>query len=430
MPRQATPTRVVVRAYQVGFGDCFLLSVFYDDRPRMRPRRVLIDFGTTALPRHAGRVSLKDIAQHIHDTCGGRLDAVVATHRHQDHISGFRGGAGTIIAGMRPKVVLQPWTEDPEARVDATRPTRVTRRRQAHVRGLANMQQVAAAALGEIRARPQGMSRTVRDQLTFLGEDNIANKAAVQTLMSMGERNVYAHYGSRSGLERLLPGVTTHVLGPPTLEQSDAIRSQRSRDVDEFWHLQARAGRHAVGTTRLFPQAPRARQGALPFETRWLLPRMNAVRSEQVLEIVRVLDDEMNNTSLILLFEIGNKTLLFSGDAQIENWEYCLTTADDRDRKLDLLRNVDFYKVGHHGSLNATPKTLWRLFSKKGPADGSERMSSVMSTMSDKHGSRDRNTEVPRGTLKKALQENTEFFTTQTLRARNAFFEDTELLTR
>jgi hypothetical protein len=32
----------------------------------------------------------------------------------------------------------------------------------------------------------------------------------------------------------------------------------------------------------------------------------------------------MNDTSVILLFEIGTKRLLFRGDAQLETWSYAL----------------------------------------------------------------------------------------------------------
>ena len=45
------PTSVTLRAYQVGFGDCFLLSFHYAGR--RRTRHVLIDFGTTSLPKGA-----------------------------------------------------------------------------------------------------------------------------------------------------------------------------------------------------------------------------------------------------------------------------------------------------------------------------------------------------------------------------------------
>lgn len=72
------------------------------------------------------------------------------------------------------------------------------------------------------------------------------------------------------------------------------------------------------------------------------------------------MDDQLNNTSLILLFSVegdgGTKRMLFGGDAQIENWEYALKLADVEANRV-LLRDVDLYKVGHHGSRNATPRT-------------------------------------------------------------------------
>ena len=52
---------------------------------------------------------------------------------------------------------------------------------------------------------------------------------------------------------------------------------------------------------------------------------------------MRTLDDQMNNTSLILLFEVFGKKLLFPGDAQIENWSYALQDAPDAAKTRALL---------------------------------------------------------------------------------------------
>ena len=418
----SSPTSVTLRSYQVGFGDCFLLSFRYAGR--RRTRHVLIDFGTTALPKWQGRKSMLDIARNIATVCEGRLDAIVATHRHQDHISGFAGETGEIIAGLHPQVVIQPWTEDPKAAVDATRPTPRARHRLA----LAGMHEVAACALEEISRNGHGFTKTVRDQLTFLGEDNLSNAEAVKNLMDMECQHVYAHYGSRSGLEKILPGVTTHVLGPPTLEQSEQIRRQRDEDADEFWHLQALSRQPSTRQLpRLFAQANTISADILPVQTRWFTQRLDTIRGDELLEIVRTLDQAMNNTSLILLFEIGAKKLLFAGDAQIENWLYALKTAPDSAQTRELLADVALYKVGHHGSLNATPKTLWNLFQHKSEDSALPgRLTTVMSTMTGKHGSSVRGTEVPRSKLVSALTSQSKHHSTQQLKG-GTFYEDITL---
>ena len=74
------------------------------------------------------------------------------------------------------------------------------------------------------------------------------------------------------------------------------------------------------------------------------------------------LDGTLNNQSLVVLFTCNGKKLLFVGDAQWGNWAYWLygkavTGADPgiSARAKEILGSIDFYKVGHHGSTNATP---------------------------------------------------------------------------
>jgi hypothetical protein len=76
------------------------------------------------------------------------------------------------------------------------------------------------------------------------------------------------------------------------------------------------------------------------------------------------LDTGVNNTSLALAFELPDgRTLIFPGDAQIGNWLSWDDVAfkDETGKPLDttakeLLNRAVFYKVGHHGSHNATRK--------------------------------------------------------------------------
>jgi hypothetical protein len=79
------------------------------------------------------------------------------------------------------------------------------------------------------------------------------------------------------------------------------------------------------------------------------------------------LDSDTNNTSLVLAFELGKagegRVLLFPGDAQVGNWlswhEGLAWKIDEGGRTrtvtaADLLSRTVLYKVGHHGSHNAT----------------------------------------------------------------------------
>ena len=371
------PFKLTLRVYNVGFGDCFLLTFHYP----ARERHVLIDFGSTGNGGESG--ALLRIAKDISRRCSGKLDGVVATHRHRDHVNGFATrkdgkGPGDIIAACRPELVVQPWTEHPDARISGT----------------------CFSLFEESRG--------------FIGENNLPNLSAVKNLQKMGRRNRYVCFGADSGLESLLPGVTAQVLGPPTLEQSQSIRKKRSEDRGEFWLTRALLT-HTAGS-RLFPRAA-TRTGRAP-DTRWFLRRLQNVRSNRLLEIVRELDTVLNNTSVILLFEAGDKKLLFPGDAQIENWSYALS----HPRVRQMLAGVDLYKVGHHGSRNATPKSLWRLFTRRNATPRPGRLQTVLSTMADKFGEVDRGTEVPRESLVETLKSQSDFFSTQDIQGK--LYED------
>ena len=66
-----------------------------------------------------------------------------------------------------------------------------------------------------------------------------------------------------------------------------------------------------------------------------------------LVESLFTIDQAANNTSLVVEVEWRGRRLLFVGDAEQKSWAFMAKNKD--------LQAVDFLKVGHHGSINATP---------------------------------------------------------------------------
>jgi hypothetical protein len=458
------PIELRIRMYQVGFGDCFVLTFRYaaplaDGRD---VRHVLIDFGST---RPAGQTKdLVPIANAIHDQTQGEIDVVVVTHRHKDHLSGFGTKEGPLL-GMKPgfpRLVVRSWTEHPTLDRGAKGPAAVAATRAAGPMSAAvgrksgqfvNSLRAAEQFAVDLGAKVQGAApNSLPAELKQLVDDQVSNREAVDQLAAWAAsgKGAYLNYGMPSGIEAEVPGIGVRVIGPPTVNQHPAVAKQKSRDPSEFWMIYgdvlkslsakdlalrdvdpddpgsaaptgaseaddadpALAGSMAM--TAAIDDAPVASpvrgEQPKPGPVKWLTDRLGRQQVNSLLRIVRILDDVLNNTSVILLIDVpcaGPEPLrlLFGGDAQIENWEYALKFADDHEANLALLRKVDVYKVGHHGSRNATPRTLFNLWSES--ATKKRPMTALMSTKFGVHGKTEA-TKVPRKTLVAALDTRTE----------------------
>src|SRR5215472_11633118 len=104
------PRTVIVRMYRIGHGDCFLLAY---GRKRGSPVYVLIDCGYKPGSNGAKFINTKpaDVIRSIGEATGKRLDVVVITHEHQDHVNAISSKA---FAGFIIDQAWFAWTEDPE----------------------------------------------------------------------------------------------------------------------------------------------------------------------------------------------------------------------------------------------------------------------------------------------------------------------------
>lgn len=151
------------------------------------------------------------------------------------------------------------------------------------------------------------------------------------------------------------PDIVVHVLGP-------------SRDPDDIKRMDPPAGDgwHDFGVSeppasddgRLTPlfmakyeappeQAPRSLRDAL---TTLRLDQLT--NDDGLLAAASILERSVNNTSLFLVFDIAGHRFVFPGDSQYGAWEHVLNDPQGQ----ALVENAVFYKIGHHGSNNATPQ--------------------------------------------------------------------------
>jgi len=317
----------------VGFGDCLLLSVTYGSAlaDGRRQRHVLIDCGTSAPA--AGGPSLAAVAGRIAEHCEGRLDVVVATSRHPEHVGGFADpDARRILAPLRPDVVVRPWTEAP--------------------------------GRDDLDARSQ--------QFLSLLDGVQARSASV--LDDWAQLTRYVAGGSTIRLDEQLPGVTVEVLGPPGGDQVGALLAPARNGAEAWLQLSAE--------DRLAPLLEQPAADSWDDALRVLAPPGRAGAAEQLVRTLRAqhqsptmdmaeaFGDVVHDTSVVLLVTVGSRSLLLPGDAQDAGWSPALDRAagvgGPRDAELARrLAGVDVYKVGGHGTRAGTPLGLSRLWRRR-----------------------------------------------------------------
>jgi hypothetical protein len=148
-----------------------------------------------------------------------------------------------------------------------------------------------------------------------------------------------------------LPGVRIHVLGPS--RDREIIRDMNPPKGESYLRLGAtRSGPEGKPSPPFpadFVRATYDGKGMLPPGD---LAAIQEAGSLSDLAVAVALDKAVNGTSLMLMLEIAGTLFLFPGDAQWGTWQAVMQDAEWR----ELLKKVTFYKIGHHGSHNATPK--------------------------------------------------------------------------
>ena len=325
-----------LRMYAVGFGDCFLLSI---PRADQRPWRMLVDCGVHVLGRseHAMATVVGDLIEVCSDDADPVIDVVVATHRHQDHVSGFDDARWSEVTVGE---VWLPWSENPSDSVAQQLRTRLdATARNLHLRFGADSAEVAGLALNSL-SNEKAMT-TLRDG--FRGR-------ARRCYLSTEEPNRRELTG--------LPDARVHLLGPPRTPA--AIKSMDPPELERWLNMDERASGRSDSLEIPFGPAYRIADRAAFWQQYEHLTAEDELLDSVPLEpdgglaAASWLDRVLNNTSLVFVLEVDDIRILFAGDAQWGVWREILNNPHAR----ELLARTNLYKVSHHGSHNGSPKTL------------------------------------------------------------------------
>jgi hypothetical protein len=368
----AKPAKVRIRTYRHGLGDCHLLSF---SKPGGKRFQILIDCGVVSRTPNSKPIMTR-VAQDIARETGGVLDALIATHQHTDHLSGFKQAEAEFNKNIKMKRLWLAWTEDPQNPLGKKIQSQLVKKLAA-----------VRAAASKLGAKDAAGINGVLDFFGPAAGDASSTQAILDALQQRHETEINYYNPGDSFILPEVPNVRVYVLGPPTGAE-DLKRVDPRKSKHEAYEVPEIAS-DLLGLVEALGQenGECASELSYPFEKWYRNPAGGMKRNKffkahylkknagwrkidsdwlQVAETLALaLNDFTNNTSLALAFEFidSGEVLLFPGDAQVGSWltwanlSWSVTDPNGEKRDVqitDLFPRIVFYKGSHHASYNGT----------------------------------------------------------------------------
>jgi beta-lactamase superfamily II metal-dependent hydrolase len=403
--------KLLVRVYDVGFGDCVYVRV-PDTKPgdgeaSLQHYHILIDCGSiqwqdSGKPKPKKKLdklerALEDVRSMLPQEQGStnkRLDLLLVTHSHADHYNGFDPNLFEGITIGRIWLSALMYKEHSQAKgARALKSLAFRATWSLALRGLAlgvNLQQLLLAKQSKANAEAV-LTKTLPDSSgikpLYLWRD-IASKAQ-ENLNRLPPQKWAELQPLLNDLEfkdgttclKCFPEdkTTVRILAPEwnidgEYLGKDAVQYQALLDrypaqypmgtADDDYRLLLELDEHGLAEQETDIEAVR-----VPRPDNISESDFRTLRNRLFYAALRYTGEEHeigNNTSVVLLLEWRGRRLLFAGDAQWKggyekgrhngNWDV-MYEVDDKlaAGKRHLAANLDYLKVGHHGSENATP---------------------------------------------------------------------------
>lgn len=392
---------VAVRMFRQGHGDCFLIAMPRDGGGQ--PYYVLIDCGMKPGSQKFldHQKPLREMVREVHASCGGTIDLAILTHEHQDHLNGIWSKNDPPFADFDIKEAWVAWTEDP----DNVLADKLRKRHKDTLLGVIAARRQLAAVAGDDNSSVRRIDQLLRlelggdrdnqslAELLAAAEDpeNSVNKQAMKLVKDKAAANRGCFFLTPGGEPLALEGsagVRAFILGPP--EDDELIADEDPKGDEAFPRDHSFSFAEAARPANGGPASPFRRQYGVPIKDAleggasffaehygrdeegqdeadgakvaanapWRRIDEDWLYSAETLAMK--LNTGINNTSLVVAFELpeSKKVLFFAADAQRGNWfSWKDVTFQDGGQTVDarnLLARTVLYKVGHHGSHNAT----------------------------------------------------------------------------
>jgi len=337
--------QLLVRVYNVGLGDCIYLRV----PDTHRNVHILIDCGNKFSSIDTLGERIRDLKNDLDKTAEDKrhLDLLVVSHPHEDHHKGFEEEFFDDI--KIDHIWLSPAfsRENPQAKGFYAL-------KEAAARAISALNGLSESELDEMRSEFRELLQLTKSQALDMLNNSLPKKNGIQPLYVTAdtpqqELKIFENQD-----------IKLKVLGPMS-------------DIDNFY----------LGGNGLVSTTDAVTPNSLVEGYQAIYPDPGAVKVDQprniskqdfellrsslhtnALEAAALVGHVENNLSVVLLLDWHKKRLLFCGDAE---WSAARKGAVQKarsngswnvmwqERKADLSQPVNFFKIGHHGSENATP---------------------------------------------------------------------------
>ena len=318
---------ITLRAYNVLFGDALLVSWDEDDGEH----HAWIDFGNFHNDPNA---VFEKIYDDVRSRTAGRLDLLVITHRHLDHMEGFHRLRKRFKADF---TIERLWYAHVTPSVD-------------HVFTIAEraLRNLLPASIPD---SDSDIGRMFRNNFGAKGDKIRKQMAAILKDIGVPASRTFRIHRGLDLKHALPPGLNAldiEVLAPETSSKRYLQPLEHALRARGIAIATAAGGRVTATRENPFDGVRAVRFHRSQLSGLADFARLRRQLQSGGLDVLAAVDTTRNNTSIVMRLTHGSARLLLVGDAEEMSWELMRNTG------APLAASV--MKIGHHGSINSSPE--------------------------------------------------------------------------